>query len=496
MSARLEASLPAPVAQGLGRRAISLGAANAIDYVLQFLLPVVLVRCLDPDAFGHYRLLWLAAGTAMAVITQAMPGSLYYFLPRSDATTRRLYINQTLIFLALAGLVAGWAFSVWNPWLPERLHGLGDHEIIVPAFVSLWVIASMLDLLPTIEERVAWQAKATIGLSLLRTATLSLAAFVSGDLRTVLLVLLGFVAIKLFVLLYYVAIFHGLRRPLLRARVFRDQLKYAAPFGAAGAFYGLRAQADQWVVAALFPVGLFAAFSIATVLAPLVHLFRVSVIYAFLPGMSRLQAGGDLAGMLKLNNRANNMVGMLVYPVLAFAFAFSGEIVTLIYTAAYLDAAPVMRVYIVGLAALVVELASIMMLLKEGHFTMRLSLATLVLSVALSWGAAHGLGLAGAAVGSVLAIYVDLAFSLRRIARRTGMPCARLQDWRSLGRSLLCAALSAAIAWIVVERFCGDDAPALRLMAGALPMGVTYLSLQALIGPGRALLAAARGRGN
>ena len=35
------------------------------------------------------------------------------------------------------------------------------------AFVLLWVIASLLDLLPTAEERVRWQAKATIGLAAL-----------------------------------------------------------------------------------------------------------------------------------------------------------------------------------------------------------------------------------------------------------------------------------------------------------------------------------------
>ena len=46
----------------LERRAISLGSANALDYALQFLLPIVLTRTLDPHSFGEYRLLWLAIG--------------------------------------------------------------------------------------------------------------------------------------------------------------------------------------------------------------------------------------------------------------------------------------------------------------------------------------------------------------------------------------------------------------------------------------------------
>src|SRR5688572_9848944 len=97
----------------LHRRALSLGVANGFDYGLQFLLPVVLTRTLEPDAFGHYRLMWLAVATIMAVAPLAMPLSLYYFLPRADAAAKRLYINQTLIYLGLAGLLGAWAVSPW-----------------------------------------------------------------------------------------------------------------------------------------------------------------------------------------------------------------------------------------------------------------------------------------------------------------------------------------------------------------------------------------------
>ncbi len=110
--------------QRLGRRAVSLAIASALDYALQFLLPVVLVRYLEPTAFARYRLLWLVAGTVMAVVTQAMAGSLYYFLPRSDADTKRLYINQTLLYLITAGLIAAGAVSVLDPWLPANVRGL------------------------------------------------------------------------------------------------------------------------------------------------------------------------------------------------------------------------------------------------------------------------------------------------------------------------------------------------------------------------------------
>ena len=91
------------VPASLERRALSLGTANAVDFGLQFLLPIVLTRTLDPQAFGEYRLLWLAVGTLIGVATLNMAGTLFFFLPRSEPERKRLYVHQTMLYLAAVG---------------------------------------------------------------------------------------------------------------------------------------------------------------------------------------------------------------------------------------------------------------------------------------------------------------------------------------------------------------------------------------------------------
>jgi O-antigen/teichoic acid export membrane protein len=486
MSAAPETAVPAStsIPEKLAPRAMSLGAANALDYALQFLLPVVLVRYLSPEAFGGYRLLWLVTGTVMAVVTQAMAGSLYYFLPRSDADGKRLYINQAILYLGAAGLIGAWAVSGLNPWLPRNVRDLAGTEVLVPLFVLLWVMASLLDLIGTAEERVRWQTRVVVGLSALRAVALSATAVLTRELEPVILALLGFAAFKLALLIGYVARHHGVRGPFLRRSAFVEQLRQSAPFGFAGALYGLRGQADQWVASGLFPVAMFASFSIAALLGPLVHLCRQSVGQAFLPSLSRLEAAGDNRGMLALSARASVMVATLAYPLLAFAFVFGRDIVTVIYTSAYVDAVAVMRIYIVGLIALVIEPASIMLLLRQGAFSMRIGVLALLFSVAVSFAGARLFGLAGAAAGSVTAIYFEHLVTLWRIARRTGIPLRRVQDWRSLGLLLACAALAGLAAWGVVSCF-GPLESAVRAFIGGLMLGGVYLGLVVLCGLGR-----------
>ncbi|HEX4781318.1 MAG TPA: lipopolysaccharide biosynthesis protein [Usitatibacter sp.] len=470
----------------LERRAISLGSAYAIDYGLQFILPMVLTRALDRYEFGEYRLLWLATSTLLMVMPMCMPQSLYYFMPRSDARGRRLYLHQCLVFLALAALVSAWIMSPLDPWLPVSMHGLmTDAGGVVPLFTALWVFSWVLDVLPTVDERVQWQAKAIVGLSAMRALALSGAALMTGDLVAVLWVLAAFTGFKATLLLVYVARFHGMAGPWIEKKPFAEQLKQAAPFALSGGLHGLRAQGDQWIAATLFSVTQFASFSVATVMAPMVQMFRQSVNHVFMPSMSRVHSTGDLRTMLSLNSRANAMVALLVYPLLAFAFAFAQPLISLIYTSAYVDAVPVLRIYVVGLIAMVVEVVSLLFLLKEGPFAARVNALVLAVAIPASYLGAVTLGLPGAAFGSVGAIYLERALSLARISSRTEIRLRDLQDWATLGGILGAAVLSASVAALALRSTSWTALP--TLAAGATLLAIVYPGALLLTGQRRSL---------
>ena len=472
--------------RSLERRAISLGTAFALDYGLQFLLPVVLTRALDPHSFGEYRLLWLGISTLLMITPMCMPQTLYYFLPRSDSEKQRLYLNQCLIFMAVAALAAAWALSPYNPLLPQSMRGLVNHHAVpVMLIAALWIFSWVLDVLPTVDERVDWQAKLIVSLSAFRAVFLSAVALVTRDLGAVLWALAFLTALKASILIVYVRRHHGLRGPWLATEPFKEQVKHAAPFGLSGMLHGMRSQGDQWVAAALFSVAQFASFSVATVLGPVVQMCRQSVNHVFLPSMSRMHSSGDTRSMLELNSRANSMVALLVFPLLAFAFVFAVPLITLVYTAAYLDAVPVLRIYVFGLMILVVEIQSVLFLMKQGAFAAWVNGLVLALAIPLSYFGAMTWGLPGAAVGSVVALYSERVLSLTRLARLSDTPLVKLQDWATLAGILAAAALSASIAGVALDNFALP--PFARLAAGGVLMAILYPAALFLTGQRRCL---------
>jgi len=472
----MTASAKAIAFRRLTRRALSIGVIKASDKASQFLLPVILVRCLDTATFGEYRLLWLLVGTVLTLATLNMSSGLALFLPHAEPVRKRLYVHQTILFLALSGMLCAALVGPWNPWMPQAMAPLQKHGALVPAFIGLWIVAAMLDSLPTVEERIRWQAYVTVGTSLLRTVLVGVGAWASGDIGVIFWLLLAVVVMKLAMLAAYVRRHHGFGAPWFDRKAFADQFRQIAPFGLASALYTLRLQADQWIAATLFALHSFAAFSVAAVFKPLVVVFRSSVLEAFVPKMSRLQAAGDVRGMLELNSRGNVLVGTLLYPVLAFTFAFAEEIVTLVYTAAYLEAAPVMRVYVAGIAIMVVEISSVLLMLRQGNFALGIHAVALAVSVAVSWTLAGLVGLAGAAAGSVVAALLDRVVSLRRISAQVGIPVRQLQNWRGIGLALGYAVATAALIRIGVDLLVpGGTLP--RLALGACGLALAYLPI-------------------
>jgi len=155
-----------------------------------------------------------------------------------------------------------------------------------------------------------------------------------------------------------------------------------------------------------------------------------------------------------------------------------------------------MRVYIGGLAALVFEIATVTMLMRQAPFVVGVNLVALALALPIDWFLAQRFGLAGAAVGSVIVIYLDRIATLWRIALLTGIPVRRLQDWRALGQLMLFSALAAAFAWATVGRYFVAGGTLARVIVGGASLSAAYAAMVALSGMGWNRLAAARNPGH
>ncbi|MGH8248663.1 MAG: lipopolysaccharide biosynthesis protein, partial [Gammaproteobacteria bacterium] len=324
------------------RQFITLGVANVAESAVQLFTAIVLVRVLDKVGFGDYRLLWLTAGTLLAIVPFGMTGSLPYFLPRHDLRGQAVFVRQTLVYMAVAGALSGLALSTWNPLLPHSLRTMAGTDFAAPLFWALWVFGSALDLLFIAERRIELQAALIFGLALLRGVAV-IAAAILGGIHAVMGVLALVAAAKAGLLLAFPAGRYGRQLRLGPGSRWLEQTRYAIPVGANAAAYLLRLQADQWLVVVLFGSALYGVYSIGAVALALGTIIRATVNSVIFPQMSNAEAQGDLAKVLSLNKHSNVTCALFVFPMLAYLFAAAGPIISLIFTDAYAGAVPVLR---------------------------------------------------------------------------------------------------------------------------------------------------------
>jgi O-antigen/teichoic acid export membrane protein len=445
------------------RKASFLAAAGLIEYALQLVLPVILVRYLTKREFGDYRLIWLVAETALILFPLFMPQSLFYFLPRAAAGIRSNLVGNVFVSLLVIGGFSALILLVLMPILPKAIADLQRYSPFVQIFVGAWILGSILDVLPTADGKAEWQACAVIVFAILRTSTLAISAVLLGDLASILVIICGLAILKIGMSLVY-ALFAAQEPGLgFDGQLLRVQLQYSIPFAIAQGFFALRVHADQWVVAANFPSTVFALISIASVVLGIGTLIRQPLNTALVPDISFLLGQGNIDGAISLISKGYLLLGLMLPPILGLLILTADDLVELVYTSEYLGAVPLMRIYLFGQMATVFAAGHLLGVFGYGRQSAITGAISLLLSIVSSILGVKLFGLAGAVAGSTISLVVWEWWALNKVAKGLQTSVVTLMRLDEIWKVWLVAAIGLLFAYIACSWL--DLSIVLRLVA-------------------------------
>lgn len=467
--------------------------ARFISAALTVSIPLVLARAFDLREYGTYKWLFMVAQLLYFALSFGVPQSLYYFLPR--AGVRRPYIGHVLLCTGGMGLLAGAAVWGLGDVLARAFNNpdLAHHAPALAVYTAALLGSSGLEVSLTSRGQTRTAAAVYLVSDVSRAALMVLPALWGAGLRETLWAVAVWAVCRL--LCAWVLSLRDEPGPLFEPTLLREQLAYAAPFGAAMLLAIPQQYAHQLVVSWKVTPELFALYAVGCFQLPLVDLLYTPTSEVLMVRLGELDREGRSREGVAAFREAVGKLSYAFVPLAAFLFTAAPEFVAALFGARFLPAVPLFRIGVLSILLSILPSDGVLRARGATRAIFISYLVKAVVTVPLVWVGVARYGLLGGIASWALAELVGRATLFVRLPRALGeggvpVRLAELLPWGALGRASGAALAAAAGVMLLsaVLPHAWDGLPegfvwrALPLAVVAAFFGAGYLMVLRLVG--------------
>jgi O-antigen/teichoic acid export membrane protein len=455
---------------GFASRAAWLTAANSIAFGLSFIAPLLLVRMLSQTEFGVYKQVFQILMSTIAALNLQVASTAYYFMPRAPEKKLQVTINVLAFYGAVGALVA--ALFIFYPECSLLVFESGDLPAYMPLLgvtILLWMVSSNLEVVPLALGDVRASSVFIVISQLTKSAltvSAALAMIWAAAIQGLLQILFMFA---------YIRRRFGSLRGAFDLALFKAQIGNALPYGLGSFAQTAQADLHNFMVSSYFPPAGFAVYSAGLFQLPLLGLLTTSFAGALIPEVSRLAAAGERRAIIPIWLNAVRKLALVVVPICALMFVLRYEIITLLFTSAYIEAAPLFGVYLLtALLPMTLTGAPIRAYEEFKFFRFKLHLALLPATFGALYVGIYAAGLIGAVSALVALQTLEAAIVLTVVGRRLGFVAGDLRHLKPALKTALAAGAAALAAFAVKFPLAQVNAPVKMIICSAV-FGAVYV---------------------
>ena len=230
--------------------------------------------------------------------------------------------------------------------------------------------------------------------------------------------------------------------------LFKAQIGNALPFGIGGIAQTAQADMHNFVVSRYFTPAGFAVYSVGLFHLPLMGMLTASFGSALIPEVSQLAAAGNRRAIIPIWLNAVRKLALVLVPTFALMFVLRYEIITLLFTSAYREAAPLFGIFLLTALLQMTLTGSVIRAYEEfKFFRLKLHLALLPVAFGTLYAGVHAAGLIGAAWAVIVIQMLEGAIVLKVVGRRLGFVANDLGYLAPALKTFLAAAAAALAAF-------------------------------------------------
>jgi O-antigen/teichoic acid export membrane protein len=447
--------------------------ARLIAAFMTVFIPLVLARVMTLESYGTYKQVILIATTLYMVLPFGVAQALYYFVPR--ARESRPYSMNALLFVLAAGLLAVAGLVGFAGPLARMLSNpdLVNYRWPMALYTLGLVAAYPLEIGLTSQGNTRAAALCYLFTDMVRSLLMVVPVLMGHGLMAVMN------GLALFGLLRLVATWGVLlattKGPFWRKSTFIEQIKYAAPFGAAMVVGRPSQYAHQYAVSAVVSPTEFAVYSVGCFQVPLVDLLYTPTSEVLMVELGEMEASGRLAQAVLAFKEATAKLALFFFPLSGLLTAAAPEFIGAAFGTRFLGATPVFRVSVLGIVFSVLPLDGLLRArgkTREIFWAYGVKAAAAIPLVALG---VHFLGMVGGILSYAAGELVGKAMLMKHMPASLSSPERQVRfweclPWATLGRTGLATVVAAATVPFVRHVLAGRWVGMGELVARGLPL--------------------------
>lgn len=324
------------------KRASILAFSNLLNFSVQFLSPIILVRILDQESYGQYKEFYLYAGLAAGVIDFSIRNNLLYFIAKSPNKEKQ-YITNT-IFLKLSLVLTG-IFLIYI--FQNQILLVTTYNFIIPLLVYIFVAMSFdfLDIYWLSKKRSDYVLYYSIIVAISRLVVIITVAYLTEDVYQI---IYSIIIVYSLIMIYNVSYLFSKRLVLSKIsyEVLKEQIIYIFPLGLAGVVMIFNRDISKIIITNYLGASALALYAVASQRLPITNIIRSSVTNVIFPDMAEM-VNEQPRKALNLWNRSVVIYLFLMLPLFFLMLYYSHFFIVTLFTEEYAEAIPVFQIYLI-----------------------------------------------------------------------------------------------------------------------------------------------------
>ena len=413
--------------------------------IINFLVPVILVRVLTQQEYGTYRQSILLFTFFVPLLQMGINESLYYFYNKED---NKELISQSIYLFSIIGLIFLILFLLFHGKIPLLFKGLNNLLIVrnTGIYIGIYFISICFETLLILEKKQMQLFLFVILDQLLRIIFVIIFALIYRNTEQILVGLIIYSTIKLIIFLIYVNKNYQFPQKLSSISMIDliNQIKYSLPLGSGRIIGDIGRKADKFILSYFLNAADFAVYAVGNFNIPIISIAYLSIGRTVLPQIAEYFRKDLIKEAYNLWHKVIVTYSLITIPIVFYCFGFAKEIIVLLFTEQYIDSVIIFRIFLLTFFGEMLSRGAILKASKNTKYALYANIASMLSGIILGFILIQLYGVIGGVVSAIISFNVNVIVQIYYSGVIINVSFSKVLPWKKIIELLIYSSISLA----------------------------------------------------